>query len=83
MPQRGTGSEVRAGKGTVSKVRVTVNPDLCAGYGTCLSVAPELFVLDEWGYASAINIAAIPVGSEEEARSAVLECPMNAIALEE
>ncbi len=64
-------------------MRVTVNTDLCQGYGTCADLAPEVFQLDEWGYAVVQIDGELPPELEERARRAVLECPMNAIGIDE
>lgn len=64
-------------------MRVSVNEDICAGYGTCVEIAPDLFALDEWGYATVTDDGRVPDGQEELARDAALQCPMNAITLED
>ena len=58
-------------------VRVTVDPQLCLGSGTCMAVAPALFDMDDAGTAQ-------PFQSVVERRSAKLDeavsrCPMGAI----
>jgi ferredoxin len=64
-------------------MRVSVDQDICAGYGTCVEVAPDLFELDDWGYAVAIGDGEVVDGRQEIAREAALQCPMNAITLDE
>jgi ferredoxin len=64
-------------------MKISVNQDVCAGYGTCVEIAPGLFALDEWGYAIATLEGEVPDGQQELARDAALQCPMNAIALED
>lgn len=64
-------------------MRISVNQEICAGYGTCVEIAPDLLELDDWGYAIAIGDGVVPDEQRELAREAVLQCPMNAIALEE
>jgi ferredoxin len=64
-----------------SSLRLRVNPIQCAAFGFCAEYAPELFALDEWGYAW-------PHGREvsaqhvELAREAARLCPTRAILLE-
>lgn len=64
-------------------MRVRVDADLCEGYGTCVNIAPDLFKLDEWGYAFVEGEGDVPKEREEDARRAVIECPMHAIFLNE
>ena len=64
-------------------MRVSVNQDICAGYGTCVEIAPDLFEFDEWGYAIVNDDGQVPDGRQEPARDAALQCPMNAITLED
>jgi ferredoxin len=63
-------------------MKVEVDADLCEGYGTCLSIAPDVFELDEWGYAF-VKSEDVPHGQEDLVRRATLECPMNAIRFAE
>ena len=57
--------------------RVTIDRELCNGYGVCEAVAPDVFVLDNDG------LAAVRQGlSDDEAvREACDNCPMGAITL--
>jgi ferredoxin len=64
-------------------MRVSVNQDICAGYGTCVEIAPELFEFDEWGYAIATGDGEVVDAEQELARDAALQCPMNAITVED
>ena len=36
-------------------MKVQLKQALCDGFGTCAKHAPEVFILDEWGYASVAN----------------------------
>jgi ferredoxin len=60
-------------------VKVQVDLNLCQGYGTCAALAPEVFVLDEWGYATVTHDGVVAPENEDAARRALLECPMAAI----
>jgi ferredoxin len=63
-------------------VKARVDSALCEGFGACNAVLPEVFVLDEWGYAQAADDGTVPAGSEDLARRAAIECPMKAISLD-
>lgn len=64
-------------------MKASIDRDRCEGYGTCATICPSVFVQDEWGYATVIGDGVPTPEYEEDARFAALECPMNAIALEE
>jgi ferredoxin len=53
----------------------------CQGYGTCVDRCPELFELDEWGFAAVIGDGDVPEVLEEAARSAQAACPEDAVHL--
>jgi ferredoxin len=59
-------------------VRVTVDPDLCIGSGTCVHLAPGGFVLDTDGVAVPIEPGA---ATEEQLRLAERSCPTAAITV--
>jgi ferredoxin len=48
-----------------------------------LAVAPELFVLDRFGNASAAGDGHVPPGFEEKARLALANCPEMAVEIVE
>src|SRR5690606_24542407 len=48
-------------------MKIKVKQSLCDGFGTCAVHAPELFELDEWGYATEAGDGTVPAGSEEKA----------------
>jgi ferredoxin len=62
-------------------MKVRVDPVTCEGFGTCNAVFPELFLLDEWGYAYTEDAGEVPEGQEDLARQAVVECPVHAISI--
>ncbi|MFE2089158.1 ferredoxin [Streptomyces sp. NPDC059460] len=64
-------------------MKVHVEASKCDGYGLCHEVAPQLFELDEWGYASAVGYGVVPAGQEEIAGQAERSCPNLAVVLEE
>jgi ferredoxin len=64
-------------------MKAHVDPVACDGFGTCAQILPEVFVLDEWGYASTPADGVVPADQEAAAREAVHKCPANAISLRE
>ncbi|MBA4025346.1 MAG: ferredoxin [Gordonia sp.] len=53
----------------------------CSGHARCFMVDPDLFDLDESGYAAAAEVD-VPAGDENIARKAAAACPERAIDLE-
>ena len=64
-------------------MRVTVDQEKCQGHNRCYSLAPELFDVDDEGYAREVGDGQVPVELEAKARLAVSNCPEYAITLEE
>jgi ferredoxin len=64
-------------------MRIKVDPDKCEGHNRCYSIAPELFEVDDFGYASEKGDGTVPPDLEEKARLAVDNCPEYAISVEE
>lgn len=62
-------------------MRIALDTDRCTGHGRCYSLAPELFDSDDDGYGQVVH-PEVPDGLEEQARTAALSCPENAITLE-
>lgn len=60
-------------------MKVRLDTDQCAGFGNCEVHLPEVFVLDEWGYASLREEGDVPEGMEGRAKRAILDCPAHAI----
>ena len=61
--------------------RLRVNPIRCTAFGFCAEYAPELFALDEWGYAWPHG-REISADLEALAREAAALCPTRAILVE-
>ncbi|MFC9978513.1 ferredoxin [Gordonia sp. NPDC127522] len=59
---------------------VTVDLDKCAGHARCFATSPELFDLDDDGYARNAEIT-VPEGAENQARAAAAACPERAIEI--
>ncbi|MCB1250904.1 MAG: ferredoxin [Acidimicrobiales bacterium] len=64
-------------------MRIHVDADKCQGHNRCYAIAPELFDVDDLGYATALNDGVVPAELEEKARLAVANCPEYAITIEE
>ena len=64
-------------------MRIRVDAEKCQGHNRCTAVAPELFVLDRFGNASAASDGHVPPGFEEKARLAVANCPEMAVEIVE
>lgn len=62
-------------------MKVSIDFNRCSGHARCYAVDPELFQLDESGYALRAEVE-IPPGEEEKARLAVASCPERAISLQ-
>lgn len=60
-------------------MRITVDPDLCDGFGLCDGHAPELFEFDDDGYATERGDGAVPAEQEPAAKRAIAGCPAHAI----
>jgi ferredoxin len=61
-------------------VKIKLDRTKCDGFGTCALYAPDVFSLDEWGYASLEgNVGDIAPEREADVRRALLDCPVHAI----
>jgi ferredoxin len=58
---------------------VRVNQQRCQGHARCAATAPELFEVDEFGYARAIGGGAVSPELHNKARLAEANCPEVAI----
>ena len=53
----------------------------CNGYGVCEAAAPDLIVLDDWGY-PILPDGPVPFDLLDQAKKAINDCPMIALAWE-
>lgn len=60
-------------------MRVTIDPDRCQGHNRCHALAPELFEVDDLGFARARGTGEVPAGLETKALLAVRNCPEFAV----
>ena len=63
-------------------MKVHVDSNVCAGFGVCLGLCPEVFALHDDGYAIVL-VDDVPPDLEDAVRQAVSHCPARAISLSE
>jgi ferredoxin len=59
-------------------MKVRVDPEVCAGFGICTGICPEVFELHEDGYATVL-VGEVPPEFEDLVRRAASQCPAQAI----
>lgn len=64
-------------------MRVFVDEEKCQGHNRCFAIAPELFDVDDYGTAFALNDGVVPPELEDKARLAAANCPEFAITIED
>ncbi len=64
-------------------MRVHVDTEKCQGHNRCYALAPDLFDIDDYGYASERGDGIVPADLEDKARLAVANCPEFAISVDE
>ena len=60
-------------------MKIHVIADKCQGHNRCYAIAPELFDVDDYGYATELGDGTVPPGMEEKAELAAANCPEHAI----
>jgi ferredoxin len=63
-------------------VRLNLDRDACQGHNRCYLLAPELFDVDDEGYAVLVGDGTVAPELEDKARLAVDNCPEFAITIE-
>lgn len=63
-------------------MKVQVNSDKCQGHARCSEICPEVFQLDDQGYAF-VKVKSVPVELYEQAAKAAAACPERAILVED
>ena len=63
-------------------MRILYDRDACQGHNRCYLLAPELFDVDDEGYAVLLVEGDVPGDLEDKARLAADNCPEYAISLE-
>ena len=61
-------------------MRVTIDTAKCAGHARCNAVAPDVYALDDDGYALPYD-GEVPPELEAQAREGAESCPERAISL--
>jgi ferredoxin len=64
-----------------SGIKVSVDSAKCQGHNRCYSLAPELFEVDDLGFAAAKGDGAVPAELVDKAKRAAANCPEYAITL--
>jgi ferredoxin len=62
---------------------VHVDSEKCQGHNRCYALAPELFDVDDLGFAFELNEGVVPDHLRDQARAAVANCPEFAISITE
>lgn len=60
-------------------MRVHVDSEKCQGHNRCYVLAPGLFKVDDYGYATERNEGKVPPDMIEKAKLAIANCPERAI----
>ncbi|MBE9373299.1 ferredoxin [Saccharopolyspora sp. HNM0983] len=63
-------------------MKITIDTATCSGHARCAATAPEVYELDESGFALPIDDA-VPDALADEAREGAMACPERAIRVEE
>jgi len=64
------------------RLRLRIDPIRCTAFGFCAELCPELFDLDEWGYAW-LKAAEVDAEAAALVRQVAACCPRRAILIEE
>lgn len=60
-------------------MKVHVDDDACAGHGNCWALCPDVFELNDDGFA-VVLVEVVPTEHVETALAAVAQCPERAIS---
>ena len=61
-------------------MKVTIEQDRCRGHGVCWTICPDVFDLNDDGYAE-VRTPDVPGEFEDAVHSAAVNCPESAIAV--
>jgi ferredoxin len=64
-------------------MRVTVDSDKCQGHNRCYALAPDVFDVDDLGFAFVKIEGDLPAELEDGARAGAANCPEYAITITE
>jgi ferredoxin len=62
-------------------VKITIDTSTCSGHARCAATAPDVFELDDSGYALPFD-GEVPAGFEDTAREGAYACPERAITVD-
>ena len=62
-------------------MKATVDKNLCVGCGLCPDLCPEVFEMED--DKAVAKVDEVPAGAEKACRNAALQCPVEAIKIEE
>ena len=62
-------------------MKVQVDSTKCDAYGICVENAPEVFEIDDFGYASARGDGVVPEAARSAVEEAIAACPVAAIRI--
>jgi ferredoxin len=62
-------------------VKALIDVNKCTGHARCFATDPELYQIDDSGYALRTEFE-VPQGAEEAAREGAAACPERAITLQ-
>jgi ferredoxin len=65
------------------EMKITLNREACQGHNRCYLLAPEVFDVDDDGYALLRIDGDVPAELQEKARLAAENCPEYAITVED
>lgn len=60
-------------------MKIQVDSTKCDAYGLCAESAPQLFELDDFGYAAVLGGGLVGEDDRTAARTAIEACPVKAI----
>ena len=60
-------------------MKVKVDEELCQGHNRCCALAANVFDVNDFGDAYALNEGVVAAGEEENAKQAIDNCPEFAI----
>lgn len=61
-------------------MKATVDDSRCRGHGVCTTICPQVFALNDDGYAEVV-VDEVPTELADSAREAAEACPESAITL--
>jgi ferredoxin len=73
-----TGEKENQKEGQTMKVKV--DPDLCTGCELCIDTCPAVFEVSDG--VAVVKVNPVPAEEEENCRTAVSDCPSEAIVIE-